>query len=197
MERAQLEAAAAGNHYLRGLLAIPVGVVLIVSGLGNMEWGPFRHLWTAPVVVLLAGAAYLAVTRYYNDSYGRVTLETGQLRHLVGSIGALLVMIGGPVVTQLLDLPVNGLGLAWAVVALGYYAVNVGLKPHHVVIWGSVLAASLVPYWGDPRTTDTPNHGLLMVGAAMLLTGTFDHRLLVRTFGSAKDLDLQNSDAGA
>jgi hypothetical protein len=186
MERKQLLAAAAANHYLRGLLAVPLGMVLVSSGLGNMEWGPFRHLWVVPVVLLLAGAAYLLLARYYNDNYGRVVLKTGQSRTIAGSLAALTVMIGGPVLTQALGLPVNGLGIAWGVVALGYYAVNVGLRPHHVLIWGSVLVASLVPLWGDPRTTNTPNAGLLIVGVACIATGIFDHRILVRTFGPAR-----------
>jgi hypothetical protein len=195
MDRKQLEAAAASNHYLRGLLAIPFGLVLIFSALGNMEWGPFRHLWVVPVAVLLAGGVYLLGVRSYNDHYGRVTLRTGRARNVVGTIGAVVVMIAGPVLVQALDLPLNGFGIAWATVALGYYAVTVGLRPHHVVIWGAVMVASLLPVWGDPRTTDTPNIGLLVVGVAGMLTGILDHRLLVRTFGSAADVDLEDSRA--
>jgi hypothetical protein len=184
MERKQIERAAAANHYLRGLVALPLGAVLIASGLGNMEWGPFRELWLVPMVILLAGAAYLLIARSYNDNYGRVTPKA-DARTVAGSVAAVAVMIGGPVLVQVLDLPVNGLGVAWGAVALGYYAVNVGVKPHHLAIWGVVLVASLVPLWGDPRTSNTPNVGLLMVGVAMLATGILDHRLLVETFGPA------------
>ncbi len=197
MDRKQLESAAASNHYLRGLLAVPFGMVLIFSGLGNMEWGPFRHLWVVPASILLAGAAYLLGVRYYNDNYGRVSLKTGQARTILGGVAAVTVLIGVPIVVQVLDLPLNGFGVAWAVVALGYYAVTVGLRPHHAVIWGAVLAASLLPVWGDPRTTDTPNIGLLVIGVAAMATGILDHRLLVRTFGRSADLDLENSNAGA
>ncbi len=189
MERKQLESAAASNHYLRGLLAIPFGLIWIFSGLGNLEWGPFRQLWTVPVGVILCGGAYLLLVRYYNDNYGRVTPKSGPRTMALVALG-LAVWIGGPILVQVLDLPVNGFGAAWAVAALGYYAVNVGLRPHHIVIWGSLLAVSLVPLWGDPRTTDTLNFGLLMIGVAAILTGIFDHRLLVRSFGPARDLDL-------
>lgn len=190
-----LEARAAANHYLLGLLAVPVGGVLIASGLGNMGWGPFRPLWVVPATIVLAAAAYLLLARYYNESYGRVALQTGP-RTVAGTVAAVAVLAGGPILTQALDLPVNGLGIAWATVALGYYAVNVGLRPHHIVVWGSVLAASLVPLWGDPRTTDTPNIGLLLVGAAAVATGIFDHLVLVRTLASPVDPDLESSDAG-
>ncbi|MFN2505262.1 MAG: hypothetical protein ABR540_13745 [Acidimicrobiales bacterium] len=137
MDRKQLELAAASNHYLRGLLAVPFGMVLIFSGLGNMGWGPFRPLWVVPLSVLLAGAVYLLLVRYYNDSYGRVTLRPGQRRTVVGMFVSATVMIGGPILVQVLDLPVNGFGVAWASVALGYYAVTVGLRPHHVVTYGA------------------------------------------------------------
>jgi hypothetical protein len=170
-------------------------MLLIASALGNLEWGPFRHLWVVPVVMVLAGVLYLLGVRYYNDNYGRVTLRTSQVRAIGGGIASVAVLIGGPVVVQALDLPVNGFGVSWAVVALGYYAVNVGLRPHHIVIWGGVLLASLVPLWGDPRTSDTPNIGLLMIGVAAMATGILDHRLLVRTFGTPNALALEDSNA--
>jgi len=195
MERKQLESAAAGNHYLRGLLAVPVGAVLVFSGLGNMQWGPFRHLWLVPAGVALAGVAYLLGLRYYNDNYARATPRTGQARSL-GALAGVGAMIGVPVLAQELGLPVLGLGVGWGLVALGYYWFTVGLRPHHAVIWGAVLAVSLVPVWGDPRTTDSPNVGLILVGAAALATGILDHRLLVRTFGSPKGLNLEDSNVG-
>jgi hypothetical protein len=58
-----------------------------------------------------------------------------------------------------------------------------------------VLVVSLVPFAGDPRTSDSPNVGLLMIGAAAIATGLLDHRLLVRTFGPADGIDV-HSDAG-
>lgn len=196
MDRKQLESAAASNHYLRGLLAIPVGVVWALTGLANMGWGPFRQLWVFPVVVIIAGAMFLLVTRYYNEYYGRVTLQVSRARAIGASILPVLVMGGGPVLVQVLDLPINGLAASFTLVALGYYAVSAGLKAHHVVIWGSVLVASLIPLWGDPATTNTMNEGLLAVGVAAIATGIFDHRQLVRTFGSARDLNRENSHAG-
>jgi hypothetical protein len=196
MDRKQLESAAANNHYLRGLLAVPVGVLWVFTGLANMGWGPFRQHWVFPVAVLMAGAAFLLVTRYYNDNYGRVALQVSPARAIGGSILSVLVMGGGPVLVQVLDLPVNGLAASFALVALVYYAVSSGLRAHHVVIWGAVLVASLIPRWGDPATTNVMNAGFVAVGAAAIATGIFDHRRLVRTFGSARDLNRENSHAG-
>ena len=183
MDRKQMESVAASNYYLRGLLVVPVGLVLVTSALGNMEWGPFRRLWTVPASWVVAAAAYTLILRYYNDTYGRAQPKVGA-RGVAGIAGAIVVMGGLPAVVQALDLPLNGLALGWAVVALAYYRLTVGLRPYHLVIWGATLVVALVPLWGDPRTTNSPNVGLLIVAGAVTLTGVFDHRLLVRTLGS-------------
>jgi hypothetical protein len=70
MERKALESAAANCSYLRGLLSIPVGIVLIVAALGNWKWGPLRHAWVFVACVLAAGLAGLAIIRYYSERYG-------------------------------------------------------------------------------------------------------------------------------
>jgi len=91
-------------------------VVWILTGLTNLEWGPFSHTWVFFASALVAVTAYLPITRY-NE--------------------------------------------------------------------------------GDPGTTNTINVGFLAIGVAAIATGIFDHRLLVRTFGSARDLNLENIHAGA
>jgi hypothetical protein len=42
MERTDLEAAAAKYSFPRGLLFLPLGLLPIVSALGNTGWGPLR-----------------------------------------------------------------------------------------------------------------------------------------------------------
>jgi hypothetical protein len=167
-------------------------VVLIASGLGNLAWGPFRNLWTVPLCVLAAAAAYAVIFRFYNDHYGRVMPKVG-VRGALGIAAAIAVMGGGSVLVQVLDLPLNGILLSWGVAYLGYYGLTVGLRPHHVAIWGAVLVAGLVPLWPDARTSNASNTGLLIVGAAVILTGVLDHRLLVRTLGPS---ELEHSSAG-
>lgn len=183
MDRKQLESMAAGNHYLRGLLLLPLAVVLVTSSLGNMGWGPFGRFWTVPATWVAAAATYALVLRSYNDTYGRAVPKLGA-RGAAGIAAAILVMGGGPALVQALDLPLNGMALAWAVVALAYYGLTVGLRPHHLAIWGAVLVVALIPLWGDPRTTNTYNVGMLVAAAGGTLTGILDHLLLVRTFGS-------------
>jgi hypothetical protein len=77
---------------------------------------------------------------------------------------------------------------------LAYYAIVVGLRRHHVVVWGGLLLTGLVPVWDGP---DPSNVGLVLAGAAVVVNGVLDHRLLVRSFGSPGRLDLENGNAGA
>ena len=88
MERKSLESAAASYSYLRGLLGIPLGLLLVLAALGNWEWGPFRHTWLFVGTGLAIGLACLAIVRYYQEHYGRVTPST---RHQVRGTGAVVI----------------------------------------------------------------------------------------------------------
>jgi hypothetical protein len=197
MERRELESAAVQVTYLRGLLAVPLGLLFIVTGLGNLRWGPFIHDWVfVASVVVLAGAA-LAIARYYHDHYGRVTLTTRQqIRYTVASFVLLAGgVIGGSVLDATFDLPISLFAVAFASAMLAWFAVCVGLKPYHVIIWGSLLVAGLVPVWGD--WSDRASIAWIPVGAATIVAGIFDHRALVRAFGPRTNMSPEHLDVGA
>jgi hypothetical protein len=200
MERTKLESAAAKYPYLKGLFGIPLGLLAILLALGNWEWGPLRHTWVFLGAVLVLGAAWLLINRYYNENYGRVTLSTRQqMRFAVVAIIGAPVFFGASLLARSradwsLDLPVNPTAALFALLMLASVAVSVGLRAHHVIIWGAVLVAGLLPVWNG---ADPSNIGLVLAGVAVMATGIFDHRLLVRTFGSSKRLTLENSNAGA
>jgi hypothetical protein len=117
---------------------------------------------------------------------------------VAGSVG--LAVMGG--VTLLarspadwsLDLPVNSTAAGIAACLLAYHAVTVGLSAHHMIVWGAVVVAGLLPVWDG---ADPSNVGLVIAGAAAMVTGIFDHRLLMRTFGPANGLALEHFNAGA
>jgi hypothetical protein len=198
MDRRHLLSAATDYPYLRGLLAVPAGLLFIVAALGNWEWGPLRHDWAFAVAVVVIGLAVAAVHRYYNEHYGRVTPSTRQQIKAAGAVAVgVALMIGGSMVLRSraswsLDLPVNAIAASFGLLMLVHYAAVVGARLHHVVIWGSLLVTGLVPVWNG---ADPSNIGLVLAGVAVMVNGVFDHRLLVRTFGPATT-PMLGSDAG-
>ena len=200
MQRRELETAAANYSYLRGLLYIPVGGLFVLGALGNWEVGPLRHAWVFLLVALAIGALGLAISRYYTENYGRLTPSTGQqVRAGLGLVLAVALMLGGASLLRShaswsLDLPVNAVAICFALLMLMSYAVGVGLRAHHVIIWGTVLVAGALPVWDGP---DPSNIGLLICGAGVILTGVFDHRLFVQTFGPARAIDYDDGDVPA
>jgi len=190
IERKDLETAAATYSYLRGLFYIPGGALLIVAALANSGVGLLRHVWAFPVAAGLLGLMCLRVARYYNDHYGRLNPSPRQqLRAGAAVLVALVVMGGGSTLMRSraswsLDLPVNAIAVSFALVMLVSYAVGVGLKVHHVLIWGALLVTGALPVWDG---ADPSNIGLALAGAALMVSGLFDHHLFVRTFGAAKE----------
>ena len=203
MERRELESAARTYSHMRGLLGVPLGALLILAAVSNWRLGPFEHLWAFVAGAVAAAVLTLAMSRYYDEHFGRVTSTT---RDQVRAAAMTVVVAGIVLVGSLalrseaswsLDVPVNALAAALAAAMLTHYAVAVGLRRHHLVIWGSVLVAGLLPIWGGLDISDTSNVGLLMGGAAAMLSGVLDHHVLVRRFGAPRGLSAEAGNGGA
>jgi hypothetical protein len=200
MERKELESAATEYSYMRGLFMVPLGLLFFLSALGNWGWGAPRHTWILVGGLVVIAAATLGVNRYYHENYGRVTLSTRQqMRAFVATAVSIPVIFGASFLVRSqvdwsLHLPLNPTAASMALLMLTAYAVSVGLKAHHVIILGSLLVTGLLPVW---RGGDPSNVGMVLAGAAIILTGIFDHLLLVRTFGSGRSLNLADGDVGA
>ena len=200
MERTELESAVAENSHLRGLFAVPLAALMILAALGNWQVGPLHHDWVFVVCGLLIAAACLPLARYYNEHYGRVTpSQRQQTRAALAVAVCLPVMIGGSLllsstVSWSLDLPVNTTAIGFAGVMLVTYAMAVGLKTHHKIVFGALAVVGLIPVWAHEGMSG--NEGLVLAAVAVAVAGILDHRLLVRTFGPA-GLDAQHHDAPA
>ena len=200
MERTELETAAANYTYLRGLFFIPLGVLPIVSALGNTGWGPLRNTWVFLAVLALIGIACLPINNFYNKHYGTLRASAGQqARAAAAVVLAIVVVVGGSTLLRSraswsLDLPVNAPAVTLSLVILLSYAAGRVLKAHQLIIWGTVLVVGAIPLWDG---ADPSNIGLAIVGVALMVNGVFDHLLFVRTFGPPAGLEGKGDNARA
>jgi hypothetical protein len=187
VNRRELETAAARATYLRGLTAVPLGLLFLLTGLGNLGWEPA----TRPVVFLaciaVLATAWVGITRFYDDRYGRVRLaKRQQLRFTLASLACFgASLIGGSTLDFRLDLPVSVFVISFGVAMLVWTAICVGLRGDHLLVWGALIVVGLTPLWGGP--TDNTSAGWLPIGLATILAGLLDHRALSRTFGPVSD----------
>ena len=193
MERRDMTTAAAENAYFRGLFGVVGGLLLILSALGNAGWGPFEHDLAFFVGLGVLGVAALALNQYYNDRYGRSrpTMRHHRRMAVAMFVGAPAVFLGSLLLSSRaswsLNLPLNTIAISMALITLTVIAATVSLRAHHLVIFGALLAAGLLPVW--EREGMSGNTGLWMAGVAFILNGVLDHRLLIRRFGPAREED--------
>ncbi len=185
MERKHLESAAANYPYLQGLWTIPLGIGIIVAGISNLQSRPTGIGAIALILggLAIAGAAILLIGRYYRDHYGSVTPTRDRtIRQGLALAAWIVVLFVGA--NQALfwspDGPQCIYASAFALATLAYYAILVGLRPHHLVIWGAVFVAGLLPIWGGLGVDRDPL-AMIPLGLATMVSGLLDQRVLARS----------------
>jgi len=199
MDRKDVDTAVAENTHLRGLYGVLGGLLAIIAALSNDDQGPSTR-WFFGIAALALGVAALATWRYYSKNFGRATPSSRDVRRSVVmmTFGVAVLIVGSLFLSSRaswsLDLPVNttAMGMGW--ILLVAVAASVGVRPHHLVIYGSLFVAGAIPVW--ERGGMSGNTGLYMAGAAMIVGGLLDHRLLVQRFGSATALEQEDDRAG-
>ena len=163
----------------------------------ELAWGPFARDWVFVASVAIIAAAALLIDRFYQDRYGRVTLTTRQQVRLTVASFILFAagLAGGTILDSSFDLPVSLFACSFALAMLAWFAICVGLRTHHLVIWGSLLIVGLLPVWGN--LPDKVSVAWLPIGVATIAAGLFDHRTLVRTFGAPAATTREHVDVGA
>ena len=73
------------------------------------------------------------------------------------------------------------LRLCFALATLAYYAILVGLRPHHLIIWGAVFVAGLLPIWGG-LGADRGSLAMIPLGLPRWFPGVLDQRVLASSF---------------
>ena len=114
-----------------------------------------------------------------------------ELRTIAAAGAGVAIVFGGALLLQSraswsLDLSVNAIAVAFPIAFVAMYAIGGALRTHHLVIWGAVLVAGVLPIWAGPP--DAGNVALVMCGAASILSGVLDHLAFMRMF-SAPALD--------
>src|SRR5215218_4128111 len=137
MRRRAIEAAAPSYAYLRGVLAIPTGLLFLLAALGNWQVGPLRHDLVFLACVLAIGVAVV--------------------------IGGSLLLRSRAAWS--LDLPVNAIAVTFAVIMLASYAIWGVLHAHHLVVWGSLFLAGALPLWAgaDPSNVGLVMCGVAVI----------------------------------
>jgi hypothetical protein len=200
MQVKTLAATAAHYPYLQGLWVLLFGFLLLFTGLSNLHQRPNDALLVGifSAGLLVCGVGGLLLARYYRTTYGEVTpTRQRQVRHAVAVVAwiAVLFVAGGKLLWWSPDSPLCVYATAFALATLVYYAIVVGLRTHHLVIWGSVLVAGLLPIWGG-LGVDRDAVAMFPLGLALIVSGLLDQRLLVRTFASTQHPDLGHPHVG-
>jgi drug/metabolite transporter (DMT)-like permease len=198
MERRHLESAAADYPYLQGLWTIPLGIGMIVAGISNLQDRPTGI--AAMILVLgglaIAGIALVMIGRYYRDHYGSVTPTRDRVIRQGLALGAWIVVLS--VGTKLFwspDGPQCIYASVFALATLAYYAILVGLRPHHIVIWGAVFVVGLLPIWGG-LGVDRDALAMIPLGLAAIVSGLLDQRLLARSLAATAENRLEGTRVG-
>jgi hypothetical protein len=202
MERRQLESAGANYPLVnvQGLYALPAGFLWFVIGLANLEDARLQG-WSLAAAVLLCLGAVAGVSVYLRQRFGSVTpTRSRQVRDNVALVAGFVVFVGADQLARVVlgrppTEPISSMLAAWALGSLVFYAMSTGPRAHHVIIWGAALIAGILPLWGTGVDRDAM--AAFPIGVATILSGLFDHRLLVATFKSYEGLQLQGTDAGA
>jgi drug/metabolite transporter (DMT)-like permease len=200
MERRHLESAAADYPYLQGLWTIPLGIGIIVAGISNLQSRPTGIGAIALILggLGLAGGVSLLIARYYRDHYGSVTPTRDRVIRQAIAIGAWIVVLFVGANEALFwspDGPQCIYVSAFALATLAYYAILVGLRPHHLVIWGAVFVAGLLPIWGG-LGVDRDALAMIPLGLVTIASGLLDQRVLARSLAVPTGNRLEGTHVG-
>ncbi|MYW05123.1 hypothetical protein [Streptomyces sp. SID3343] len=201
MDLRHLESAGTNYPYthVQGLYGIPFGLVLTLVGLTNLDDPPVGP-WALGAALLVPLAVLAGVSLHYAHRFGRVTpTRSRQTRYLAATAAGFVLFVGvDQLARSVLGRPpeqaVSTTLAAWSLGMLVFYATSAGLRAHHIAVWGSAFVAGILPIWGLGVDRDAVAY--FPIGAATLVSGLLDHRLLVRTFRSYQDLNLEDGNGG-
>lgn len=184
----------ANFHYLKGLLSLPLGLLILFSAGGIAGWwslfipGKWGYVEGGILTVLMG--LYWGISQFYKHTFGRVGRTPSPSWKV---IVLLLVVFAAILIDGTSNIPVNMLGLAFA--GIYFVAYSEWKERVHYLVFSVVLAVvSLLPLLPTIARSDalwgvTSAAFALTLGAGIILVGLLDHRLLVRALPPAPDED--------
>ena len=202
MERRHLESGQRPTtHTCRGFGSIPLGIGIIVAGIFEPAESAHRHRSDRPHPGrprVGRGRLPARSARYYRDHYGSVTPTRDRVIRQAIAIGAWIVVLFVGANEALFwspDGPQCIYVSAFALATLAYYAILVGLRPHHLVIWGAVFVAGLLPIWGG-LGADRDALAMIPLGLVTIASGLLDQRVLARSLAVPTGNRLEGTHVG-
>jgi hypothetical protein len=103
-----------------------------------------------------------------------------ELRTVLSMVLVVALIFAGSIGLHALELAVNPIMVVFPFAFVALYAIGGALRAHHVVIWGAVFVAGLLPVWEAPP--DPGNVALVVCGCAAIASGLLDHLAFTRLF---------------
>ena len=178
----------AGNYNsLQGLTTVPLGIILILVGLGKhfhlpeLQWqNPYFSSFVILAIAFIAAGKY-----FYRQRYGRVQPHSSMKRvglELLGVLGVFgLVYLDN---TLLADVPISFTVLGFSCIYLFIPFFERGRRRYYWICGALLVAAALSPMLQITSKTDLFLFGwlnYLSLGVAVVLGGLLDHRFLAHT----------------
>jgi drug/metabolite transporter (DMT)-like permease len=200
VNRSALDTTIASYPYLQGLWAIPLGIGMVVAGISNLQQVPTGIVLLGIVAggLVLGLVVSLLISRHYKQHYGEITpTRSRQARNAIAMVAWVVVLFvaGSKHLFWSPDSPICVYAVAFALATLTYYAILVGLRIHHVVVWGAVVVAGLMPIWANLGPDRDPV-AMMLLGVVLMLSGVLDQRLLAHSFGPALHSDFEHINVG-
>jgi len=183
-------ASVGGNYYtLRGLFALPTGLIFLAAGVFNTPpIGAEPVSPSAPwfvIALAVAGVGYYAFNRYYVATFGRVEPSRGTLVRI--TIYTVLCAAGvcvGITLDMQQDWPISLYGAAFAGALLAYYRLLDVFRPYHLGLLGGLVVLCLLPIWGGAH--DKVSLVMIPMGLVTIAVGLLDHRDLLSSMRQAR-----------
>jgi hypothetical protein len=183
----------ANFFFWQGLRFVPVGVVIVLFGIGNLPWQVLPGGRKDAALVVALGAAVAAshlVGRYYARTFGRVEAARGahSRRDLLKWVVFYPSMFASLVVDLTIAPPWYLTGPVWGAGVVAYWWSTGRGRYHYLVAAGCMAALAFV----QARGLVEPGRPMLapfaiVLGLTYIVGGVLDHVELCRVLGPVVD----------